>query len=193
MQFAKELIGGVLIIIAAGFIGIAQNAVRDDSVSLVPSASRGLATRDAQSQPVAEKEVANQPDPPATVADAMPGGPTSAELSSGELDMNRVRSLLETGDIVLVDARSGAEYEAGHITGAVNIPYDELLDYYDQLKSTIPADAVVVCYCESVTCDQSENLAKELAFMGYTNVLVYKGGWQEWETAGYPVERSSED
>ena len=193
MQFVKELVGGTLIIVVSGLIGIAQNAVREDSVSLIPSASRALAKRETPVQPPVGKEVTPTEELTATAADAAANGPTEAELDSGKLEMDRVRVLMESGNIILVDARSGAEYEAGHITGAVNIPYDELLDNYERLKTAIPADAVVVCYCEGPTCDQSENLAKELTFMGYTNVLVYKGGWQEWEAAGYPVERSSEN
>jgi len=116
--------------------------------------------------------------------------PTEEELASGEIGVERLHELMESGNIIVVDARSGAEFEAGRIPGSVNISYDDLIDHYDQLKNTIPLDAIIVCYCESVTCDQSENLAKELGFMGYTNVLVYKGGWQEWEAAGYPVDTS---
>jgi rhodanese-related sulfurtransferase len=43
---------------------------------------------------------------------------------------------------------------------------------------------VVVCYCQSDTCEDSENLAREMKFMGYKNVLRYKGGWDEWSSAG---------
>ena len=67
-------------------------------------------------------------------------------------------------------------------------PLRWFVDYYDQLKSTIPLDALIVCYCESVTCDNSENLVRELGLMGYTNVLVYRGGWEEWVAAGNPVD-----
>jgi 3-mercaptopyruvate sulfurtransferase SseA len=31
-------------------------------------------------------------------------------------------------------------------------------------------------------------VARKLMGMGYTNVRVLKGGWLEWEKAGYPTE-----
>lgn len=31
-------------------------------------------------------------------------------------------------------------------------------------------------------------MGRELVGMGYTKVKVLKGGWQEWEKAGYPTE-----
>jgi rhodanese-related sulfurtransferase len=106
---------------------------------------------------------------------------TDEELTSGLVTRERLRTLLKSGGIILIDARSKSEFLAGHIAGAVNIPYDEFVDYFETLQARVPRDAVVVCYCESVTCDESENLSTELKLMGYETVLVYKGGWQEWE------------
>jgi rhodanese-related sulfurtransferase len=191
MAFVKELIGGFLIIVVAGIIGIAQNTVRDDSIALVPKASHAVA-KGAQTELVDTNEVKRTNTDNAISGEAQGDWPTDAELAAGELGTDRLRSLMDTGNITIVDARSEAEFEAGRIAGSVNIPYDDLIDHYERLKTTIPLDAVIVCYCESVTCDQSKNLAKELEFMGYENVLVYKGGWQEWDAAGYPTERTSE-
>jgi rhodanese-related sulfurtransferase len=196
MHIVKELVGGILIIIVAGLIGIAQNTVRDDSLALVPTTSRAATKKFQGSQSIVKKDVneSASPSDDITSAEGMTTDwPTEAELASGELTMDRLLSFLEVENVIVVDARSDAEYQAGRITGAVNIPYDQLVDYYDQLKSTIPLDALIVCYCESVTCDNSENLAKELGFMGYINVLVYRGGWEEWEAAGNPVDGSPDD
>ncbi len=107
------------------------------------------------------------------------------------MSRERLRELLEGGGIVVIDARAAGEYETGHIAGAINVPYEGLAEHYDRLSQKVPLDATVVCYCRSVTCDDSENLAREMKFMGYRNVVTYKGGWDEWSQAGYPAESSN--
>ena len=101
-----------------------------------------------------------------------------AEISHHHVE--KLAGLLETGSVYLLDARFPDEYDAGHIDGAINVPYEKLPEYYDKLTRAVPLDGVVVCYCQSVTCEDSENLARELKFIGYKTVLRYKGGWDEW-------------
>jgi rhodanese-related sulfurtransferase len=35
----------------------------------------------------------------------------------------------------------------------------------------------------------ADQLARKLMEMGFTKVYALKGGWNEWKTAGYPVEK----
>lgn len=35
-------------------------------------------------------------------------------------------------------------------------------------------------------------MALKLKEMGYANVYALKGGWNEWEAAGFPVEKKRE-
>jgi rhodanese-related sulfurtransferase len=88
-----------------------------------------------------------------------------------------------------MDAREEEAYDDGHIPGAMNVPYDKLPKYYGTITSTIAKDQIIVCYCWGPNCDFSDNLASELAMMGYKNVVVFRGGWDEWQEAGYPIER----
>ena len=185
MSLIRDLSGGLVIILAGGLIGIAQTAVRDDTITLVPRVARVAAERTAESaahsaNPGIEAS-GDQHAAPETAAYAKSSQPTAGELSSGQVTLERLRILLETGDVVLIDARSVHEFNAGHIAGAIHIPYNEFVDYFETLQARVPSDAVVICYCESLTCDESESLATELKLMGYTTVLVYQGGWQEWE------------
>ena len=51
---------------------------------------------------------------------------------------------IENGtDMVLVDLRTGPEYEAAHLRGAVSLPYGELGARYREL----PAEKLLVFYC----------------------------------------------
>jgi rhodanese-related sulfurtransferase len=192
MNLARDLAGGVLVILVAGLIGIAQNAARDDSVPLIPRKANAV-TLSSQAEPaVADQERATETalEEAGEIGDSYSPIPTDPEIVDGKVTMERLAELVEAGLIVLIDARSHAEFDEGHIKSAISFPYDELLGHYDELRENIPINADVVIYCESVTCDQSENLATELKLMGYERVVVYKGGWQEWEAAGLPTETS---
>jgi rhodanese-related sulfurtransferase len=68
------------------------------------------------------------------------------EPPAAEVDAAHLREWLATGrKLTLVDSRSEAEYEAGHIPGAISIPEEEMKD--DAWR--LPADktAPVVFYC----------------------------------------------
>ena len=54
-----------------------------------------------------------------------------------------VRELLKKNQAVLVDVRASATYKAGHIKGALNIPYNEIVARAGEL----PRDKMIVTYC----------------------------------------------
>ena len=107
----------------------------------------------------------------------------------------------------IVDARSpgefagtdGEEPRKGHVPGAVNIEWTELLGSEGHFKSPeelqklfadrkISTDRPVVTYCRSGGRAALNAFALELA--GYSNVKSYYCGWQEWsETEKAPVEK----
>ena len=193
MEFVKNLMGGILIIFAAGIIAIAQNAVRDDGIPLIPKGTAGVSEN-----PYTAATVPGNPTPatgtgPGSSDTSSQGLLTDEELARGDVSKERLKELLEAGRIVLIDARAAEEYETGHIARAISFPYEDLAERHGELTQSVPPDAMVVCYCRSVTCDDSENLARELKFMGYTHVVTYKGGWDEWSQAGYPAEGSNPD
>jgi rhodanese-related sulfurtransferase len=47
----------------------------------------------------------------------------------------RVSRYIYKQDTLLVDLRDREEYELGHITGAWNIPYEELEEHLDQMSN----------------------------------------------------------
>jgi thiosulfate/3-mercaptopyruvate sulfurtransferase len=89
---------------------------------------------------------------------------------------------------VLVDARVPERYRgdvepidpvAGHIPGAINVPYPEALG------AAVP-DGDVVVYCGSGVTASVNALA--LARAGRA-ARLYPGSWSEWSSRGLPVER----
>lgn len=82
-------------------------------------------------------------------------------------------------NIHFIDSRDPDLYAAGHIPGAVNIPYEELADYIDKLNA-IPQDQIVVFYCDGGDCHISHDLAEYALSSGWRRICIYVGGWEEW-------------
>ena len=87
---------------------------------------------------------------------------------------------------VFVDAREPEYYQEGHIKGAWNIPF--FLELVFKVDSLQGKDAPMVIYCSGDECGSSEDLAYELQAEGFSNLLVFKGGWTAWNTSGHPIE-----
>ena len=169
--FVNALVGGLFVIAAAGIAGVVHNAVRARPLQLIPN-----------SPPVATAGVAQANTEPGAHAAA-----PEAAVPADALDAAAMKALVDEGTVFVLDARAPRAYAEGHIPGAINIPYDRLPEYLEQLQAEVPIDALVVCYCWSPTCDFSDQLAAELRFMGYSNVQVFTGGWEDWTAAGHPA------
>ena len=72
----------------------------------------------------------------------------SASLGQASDDARRispdeVRELLKQKKAVLVDVRGEVAYKAGHIKGALSIPYSEI----GERAKELPRDKMIVAYC----------------------------------------------
>lgn len=94
---------------------------------------------------------------------------------------------LYTMGFVFVDARVEEEYKTGHIKNSINLPiYD--FDKHQKELASISKSQTIICYCGGSDCDLSTQLANKLFSLGYKNNYIFIGGWEQWKTAGYPVE-----
>ncbi len=92
------------------------------------------------------------------------------------------QNYLESGNIVLVDLRSPAEYEAGHIARAHNIPLAQLEGAGDDLPAS-PA-APIVLYGNG---DQAENGYRTLAKLQRQKIALSPMDYKAWQKAGKQV------
>lgn len=69
---------------------------------------------------------------------------------------------------MIIDVRSRREYEKGHVKGAVNLPYDHLLE-----RVCLPRDKILVICCERGAASMAEG--KRLAENGYEVKTVIDG------------------
>lgn len=96
------------------------------------------------------------------------------------------------GGALVIDARAKAEFEGGHIPGAVLIDYYELGRYMrDVIPALDPARRTVV-YCYGPDCEDAELLARELYMLGFTDLSVFRGGYEEWVDAGRAIEKDGD-
>ena len=87
---------------------------------------------------------------------------------------------------VFVDAREPEYYLEGHIKDAWNIPF--FLELVFKLDSLQGKNAPLVLYCSGDECGSSEDLAYELQDEGFSNLLVFRGGWTAWDSNGHPTK-----
>jgi phage shock protein E len=85
-------------------------------------------------------------------------------------------------DLLVLDVRSPEEFAAGHVPGAVNIPYDQVASRLAE----VPKDKDLVLYCRS---GRRVALAAEvLAQNGYTRLQHLEGDMPAWLAQGRPTE-----
>jgi rhodanese-related sulfurtransferase len=116
-----------------------------------------------------------------------------ARKSTPEITVAQAKEELDQGQAELVlDVREPAEWEKGHIPGAVLAPRGMLEWYadpttpYAKPELTTKRDARIIVAC--ATGGRSMLAAQTLGSMGYTNVVNMAGGFNEWSTQGFPVE-----
>jgi len=78
-------------------------------------------------------------------------------------------------DVIILDVRSQAEFDQGHIEGAVLLPVDEIAQRAEEVITSM--EQVVLIYCRSGV--RSENAARTLSEMGFVNVYDF-GGIIDW-------------
>jgi rhodanese-related sulfurtransferase/DNA-binding MarR family transcriptional regulator len=89
---------------------------------------------------------------------------------------------LKRGEVLLLDVRPAAEFEAGHIRGARSTPIAELRRHLRAL----PVGAEVVAYCRGPYCVYADEAVRQLASHGF-RALRLTDGFPEWKRAGLPV------
>jgi rhodanese-related sulfurtransferase len=103
------------------------------------------------------------------------------------IDAASLRARLASDDRpVLVNALAREAFDQERIPGSVSIPASDALRVAPDL---LARDQPIVTYCASRSCTASSTLAQKLVDIGFTEVDDFEGGLEEWERAGYPVQR----
>lgn len=96
-----------------------------------------------------------------------------AQYSDGSVTREQLDSI-KTEKLVYIDTRNKGQYDSGHIPGAINIEWREILSRRDEL----PTDKTIVLYCETGLLSSKAHLMLTIA--GRDNVKVLWGGYLTW-------------
>lgn len=110
--------------------------------------------------------------------DAVKGGKLSSPVHMAELCRR-----LQAGDLLVLDVRPRVEFAAGHIPGAISIPFDELEERLEEL----PRDRDVIAYCRGPYCLMAREAVRLLEQRGI-RARALEEGILEWRAGGQPVE-----
>lgn len=95
-----------------------------------------------------------------------------------DITLDEIRKLVRNGNAVMIDARWPADFARGHVRGAFNMPDREVEAYMLQLSQNVAPDEFIVIYCNSARCNSSERVYAYLVSQGFTNMRVFKPGWE---------------
>ena len=105
------------------------------------------------------------------------GGPWASTLDATRLINQR--------DAPMLDVREPAEFAAGHVLGARNIPLAQVEARAAELDKW-KAKPVIV-YCDSGS--RANSAMALLKQRGFTEIYNLSGGYPAWQQAGLPVEK----
>lgn len=83
---------------------------------------------------------------------------------------------------IWVDARPEAEFELGHVPGAVLLNEDRWNELLAPMLAVWSPEKKIVVYCASESCGSSREVARRLRQEAQLkNVFVLEGGWEAWQ------------
>ncbi len=80
--------------------------------------------------------------------------------------------------MLVIDARDAGQFAKGHIPGAINMDWRQVL----AKRSDIPRNKPVLIYCNTGSLSAQAGFALRVA--GWDNVRILQGGMEEWKAKG---------
>jgi rhodanese-related sulfurtransferase len=109
-------------------------------------------------------------------------GMASAPDKLDSIDRQKLLEQAAKGEVVIIDTRPQAEFDAGHLPFARSMPLDEI----GRRISELPKGKEIVAYCRGPFCLFAEEAAKLLSASRF-KVSRLADGVAEWRAAGMPL------
>jgi hypothetical protein len=118
------------------------------------------------------------------------GNGDSGGKAPDEFDIEELKTILEAGEAIIIDARKPEKFLAGHLVTAINIPSTQIFrpETINKVKALIsPADEIVI-YCGGHDCNSSKDVHEFLIGLEYPaeNIRIFKPGWELLGQADIP-------
>jgi rhodanese-related sulfurtransferase len=117
--------------------------------------------------------------------------PKQAPKAEEFIALQKAKELWGSGTAIFLDAREQADFAAGHIGAAFNLPALAFDQHFASVAPMLTPESPVVVYCDGVECELSHRLTQTLRERGYTNVHMLFNGWTVWKQAGFPTEQGA--
>lgn len=120
------------------------------------------------------------------LAAAVTQTPQTEKSMHNEINADQLKSWYDQKKtMVVLDARTKPYFNGTLLPGAKWVSAESS---DKEIQAAIPSkDSLVVVYCASVSCPASGWLYDKLIALGYSNVLEYHGGLQDWTQRGFPT------
>ena len=107
-------------------------------------------------------------------------------MNSGALNASGAVQLINREKAVVVDVCEPAEFAAGHVTGAKNIPLGDLEAKLSGVVKNKALPLILVC-ASGARSGRAVAIAKKL---GYEQAQSLGGGLKAWKDANLPLEKA---
>ena len=104
------------------------------------------------------------------------------------VSLKQAKDMVLAGGVLVLDARSLADFDAGHLPSAVSFPNATRGESYYELAALLQPEQALLVYCSSKTCDDALQLALFLREQGSQKIHLFADGFQAWREAGLPTE-----
>jgi rhodanese-related sulfurtransferase len=106
--------------------------------------------------------------------------------NSGSLTAQGAVQLINRERAVVVDVREPEEFAAGHVTGAKNVPLNQLEQKLPGAVKNKSLPLLLVC-ASGARAQRAVAMAKKL---GYEQAQAVAGGLKSWKEANLPLEKA---
>jgi len=105
------------------------------------------------------------------------------QRTRAKVSVLQATQLMNQGKCTVLDVRDAAEYAAGHIKSAKNIPLSELSNRIGELEKQKNQNVITVC----ATGKRSATASAILARAAFTQVVSLEGGMGAWREQNLPT------
>lgn len=114
-------------------------------------------------------------------------GAATPEYDPLQISLVQAQELYLEDRAVFIDARPESAYRTCHITGALNVPWQQAEEECFMICQKIPVDKTIITYCDGPSCELSDFMASFLLDLGYMNARSLHNGLSRWREAGLPT------
>ena len=114
----------------------------------------------------------------------------AAQGNVPRISIQDLKKMMDAGKpVTIIDVQPKDVYKAGHIKGAISIPWKSQIALEDVFN--LPTEKPVVTYCDCGPGEaDSSDVASQLLQMGFDDVKVLGDpSIKGWKAAGYPMEK----